>query len=379
MPVEPEPSIAYPPADVPPVDLERFVALRDFEEPARDRIHPVAWAYIDRGAEDQRTFAHEQESWDGFRLRPRVLVDVSDVRLDSTILGRRVSMPVGIAPAALHGLCHADSELATARAAASAGVPMVLSTLSSRSLEAVAAAAPEARRWFQLYVQAAPDQARSLVERAAVAGYEAIVLTVDVPLLGYRDDVLRDRFNPGPEAFGNLEPSGGRVAATELDNVIEARSAPLTWESLAEIRSWSPLPLVLKGVLTPEDARLAVEHGVDAVWVSTHGGRQLDRVVTGVEAIEAVLGAVNRRAEVYLDGGIRRGTQVVIALALGARAVFTARPFLWALACAGQPGVEKALSILGDEVSRAMSLLGAPTVDGVRRDHVATRVDWPRA
>lgn len=379
MPADPGPIIAYPPADVPPVDLERFVALRDFEGPARERIHPAAWAYIDRGAEDQRTLAHEQGAWDGFRLHPRVLVDVSGVRLDSTILGRPVSMPVGIAPAALHGLCHADAELATARAAAAAGVPMVLSTLSSRSLEAVAAAVPEARRWFQLYVQAAPDQARSLVERAAAAGYEAIVLTVDVPVLGYRDDVLRDRFNPGPEAFGNLVPSGGQGAETELDNVIEARSAPLTWESLAEIRSWSPLPLVLKGILTPEDARLAVEHGVDAVWVSTHGGRQLDRVVTGVDAIEAVLGAVNGRAEVYLDGGIRRGTQVVIALALGARAVFSARPFLWALACAGEPGVEKALSILRDEVSRAMSMLGAPSVDGIRRDRVTARVDWPRA
>ncbi len=149
------------------------------------------------------------------------------------------------------------------------------------------------------------------------------------------------------------------------------RSIGLTWESLAEIRSWSSLPLVLKGILTPEDARLAVEHGADAVWVSNHGGRQLDRVAAGIDVLESIVDAVDGRAEVYLDGGVRRGSEVLIALALGATAVFTARPFLYALACAGEPGVAKALAILREEIERSLSLVGAPTPADLRRDHVA--------
>ncbi len=180
---------------------------------------------------------------------------------------------------------------------------------------------------------------RDLVQRAAAAGYEALCLTVDLPVLGYRDEILRMRFDPGEDAYANLPKRDVWRSDGRLDETMDMRSADLTWDSLEEIRSWAPLPLVLKGILTHEDARLAVDHGADAIWVSNHGGRQLDRVAAGIDVLEEIVDAVEGRAEVYLDGGIRRGPEVLIALALGARAVFTARPFLWALAAGGEAGV----------------------------------------
>jgi 4-hydroxymandelate oxidase len=366
---------AYPPAELPPADVDGFVRLADFEAPARERMHPVAWAYDASGAGDEHTLRDNLAVWGRFRLRPRVLVDVSEVRTATTVLGKPVALPVGVAPAALQALAHPDAELATTRAAAAAGALDVVSTMSSRSLEEIAGAAPGGRRWFQLYVQ--PDWAltRDLVDRAAAAGYEALCLTVDLPILGYRDQVLRHAFDPGEGAYANLDRRAAWSHGSELDGALDARLVALTWDSLARIRSWSPLPLVLKGILTTEDARLAVEHGAAGVWVSNHGGRQLDRSPAGVDVLEGVVEAVDGRAEVYLDGGIRRGSDVLIALALGARAVFAARPFRWALACAGQAGVERAFAILREELERGLSLLGAPSPGDVRREHVA--VDAP--
>ena len=320
--------------------------LHDFEAAARERLHPAAWAYYEGGSWDGTTLRDNVASWDRWRLRPRVLRDVSTVSLTTTILGRPAALPVGIAPAALHGMAHADGELATVRAAAAAGAIAVVSTVSSHSLEAVAAAAPDARRWFQLYHQRDPGVSRALVERAAAAGFEALVLTVDAPVLGYRDELLRLSFDPGEDAYANLPKRDAWRPGQELDEIIDMRGVPLTWDSLDEIRSWAPLPLVLKGILTAEDARIAVDHGVDAVWVSNHGGRQLDRSPAPVDVLAEVVDAVEGRTEVYLDGGIRRGPDVLTALALGANAVFTARPFLYALACAGEAGVARALAIL---------------------------------
>lgn len=369
MPDEPRPEHAYPPPSVPPIDLAGVASLADFETPARDRLHPAACAYYAGGGWDGLTIRDNLEAWRRYRFRPRVLVDVSDIDLSTTLLGAPVSMPVGIAPAALHGLAHPDGELATVRAATGAGVVTVVSTVASRSVEEVARASGDGLRWFQLYAQRDRAVSRDLVQRAEASGYRAIVLTVDLPVLGYRDDVLRLGFDPGTRAYGNLADraaiSGG------LDDLLDMRSVGLTWDTLAEIRSWSSLPLVLKGILTGEDGRLAVEHGVDAVWVSNHGGRQLDRSPAAIDVLDEVVEAVGGRAEVYLDGGVRRGTDVVTALAMGARAVFTARPLLYALACAGEPGVAKALAILREETARAMALVGAPAIEDLCRDHVS--------
>ncbi len=372
MTTAPRATIAYPPMPAPPVDLARLVSTTDFEAPAAERLHPVARAYIDGGSFDERTLQDNLATWDRYRLRPRMLTDASRLDMTTMILGRPTALPVGVAPAALHGLAHEDGELATARAAAAAGAINVLSTMSSHSIEAVAEAAPGGRRWFQLYVQ--PDLAlsRDLVQRAAAAGYEALCVTIDVPVLGYRDEVVRHRFDPGPGAYANLVRRGAWGDGNELEGALDARSIRFTWDSLTEIRSWAPVPLVLKGILTAEDARLAVEHGADAVWVSNHGGRQLDRVAAGVDVLEEVVDAVAGRAEVYLDGGIRRGPDVLIAMALGARAVFTARPFLWGLVCAGEAGVARVFEILREEIERSLVLVGVASPSALTREHVMT-------
>ncbi len=361
---------AYPPPSGPPISLHGVVRLADFEGPARERLHPAAWSYYANGAGDEATVRENLSAWDRYHLRPRILVDVEAIDLRTTLLGRRVSLPIGIAPAALHGLAHVDGECATARAAASAGILQVVSTVASRTIEDVAAAAPEGVRWFQLYVQRDRGVTRELVQRAEAAGYEALALTVDLPVLGYRDDVLRVAFDPGRGAYANLPARttwGG-----EIDDILDLRSVALTWDSLAEIRSWSKLPLVLKGVLTTEDAELAIQHGVDAIWVSNHGGRQLDRVATAIDVLPAIVEAVGGRAEIYADGGVRRGSDVAIALALGARAVFTARPFLYALACAGEAGVARALAILREETLRTCALLGVQSVTDIGQNHVTS-------
>jgi isopentenyl diphosphate isomerase/L-lactate dehydrogenase-like FMN-dependent dehydrogenase len=360
----------YPPPGPAPFDLDHVVSVRDLEAPAQERLHPAAWAYYQGGAWDGATLRDNETAFDRWRLRPRVLRDVSQVTLETTVLGRSVALPIGIAPAALHGLAHADGELATVRAAAAAGAITTVSTVASRSLEEVAEAAPDARRWFQLYVQSDWALTRSLVERAAAAGYEALVLTVDAPVLGYRDDILRLGFDPGEDAYGNLPRRRAWKHGSELDEILDMRGVPLTWATLEEIRSWAPLPLVLKGVLTAEDARLAVDHGVDAVWVSNHGGRQLDRSPAAIDVLEEIVDAVEGRTEVYLDGGVRRGPDILVALALGATAVFAARPFLYGLACAGEAGVARVLEIYRAELDRALAIAGVTAPGALGREHV---------
>jgi 4-hydroxymandelate oxidase len=269
-------------------------------------------------------------------------------------------LPLGVAPMAQYGFCHPDGELPVARAAAAAGWTFTLSTLSTRSLEEVAATAQGGLggRWFQLYVQRDLEVSRSLVERAEAAGYAAVVFTVDLPVLGYRD---RDLRGTGlPLHYGNFpSPAGGD------SRTIARGHPPLTWDLVDEVRGWSGLPLVIKGILTGEDACRAVEHGAAGIVVSNHGGRQLDRTPAAIDALAEVVAAVDGAAEVYLDGGVRRGLDVVTALAMGARAVFVGRPILYALGLAGEAGVTRALEILRVETERAMILLGAGSVDAL--------------
>lgn len=352
------------------IDLARIVNLHEFEAIARGVMEPAAFDYVAGGSFDELTLAENVAAWRRFRFRPRVLIDVGVVDPATTLLGAPAAMPVAIAPMAVHGLGHPDGEVASARAAAAAGVPFTLSTMSSRSIEEVAAAAPDGRNWFQLYTQADPGRSRDLVERAAAAGFGALVLTVDLPRLGYRDRDRRSGFDfPSlgnfPDELPTHRPDVDRL--TRLESVGHS----LTWADLATIRSWSSLPLVLKGILTAEDARLAVEHGVDAIVVSNHGARQLDRVPAGIDALEEVVAAVDGTTEVWVDGGVRRGLDVAIAVALGARGVLVGRPMVWALAAGGQAGVEQALAIVREEFGIALALLGAPTPHDLGRDHVA--------
>jgi len=352
----------------------RAVNLAEFEPIARERMHPGAFDYVAGGAWDEISLAENEAAWRRYRFRPRVLVDVAAVDPATTMLGAPVDFPVAVAPMAVHGLAHPLGELASARAAATASVPFTLSTMSSQSMEDVAAGAPGGRRWFQLYVQARPNQTRHLVERATASGYEAIVVTVDLPVLGYRERDRRSGFDL-VVPLGNFDsvdagPSH-RPDATGFEVLSTWERRTLVWDDLATIRSWSSLPMVLKGILTPEDARLAVEHGAAAVVVSNHGARQLDRTVTPVDALAEIVAEVGDSTEVWVDGGVRRGLDIAIALALGARGVLVGRPIFWALAAAGQPGVERALAVLREEFEIAMALLGAPTPDAIAAAHLA--------
>ncbi len=353
-------------------DLSAIHGLAAFEPLARLAMAPGAFDYVAGGSWDELTLADNEAAWRRRRLRPRVLVDVSRIDPSTTFLGEPAAMPVAIAPMAVHGIAHPDGEMATARAAAAVGVPFTLSTTSSRSIEEVAAAAPDASRWFQLYVQADRGVTRSLVERAAAAGFGAIVLTVDLPVLGYRE---RDRHSgwqlPPLGNFAETPATHGSRAIAAFDRLEEQMRTSLSWSDLATIRSWSSLPIILKGILTAEDARLAVDHGADGIVVSNHGARQLDRVPATIDVLAEVADAVAGRAGIWVDGGVRRGLDIAIALALGAQGVLVGRPIFWALAAGGQAGVERALTILREEFEIALALLGAPTPADVRPEHVA--------
>jgi 4-hydroxymandelate oxidase len=354
------------------VGSDRIVTLAEYEPLARQAMAPAAYDYIAGGSWDELTLADNVEAWARHRLRPRVLVDVSAVDPSTRLLGHAAAFPVATAPMAVHGLAHPDGEVGTARGAAAAGVPFAMSTMSSCSIEEVAAAVPVATRWFQLYTQADQGHSRDLVQRAAAAGYGALLVTVDLPILGYRE---RDR------RHGFELPTLGNFAATGLpthrDVVVEGYErletpahASLQWSDLEAIRGWSSMPFVLKGILTAEDARLAVEHGVDAIVVSNHGARQLDRVAATADVLAEVVAAVDGRCDVLVDGGIRRGLDIAVALALGASGVLVGRPLLWALAVHGADGVANALGILREEFEIAMALLGAATVGDLTRRHV---------
>jgi 4-hydroxymandelate oxidase len=349
------------------------VRLADFEPLAKAVMDPAAYDYIAGGAWDEITLAENEAAWLRRRFRPRVLVDVSRVDPSTTLISCPSAFPLAIAPMASHEIANPDGEVATARAAAASGVPFTVSTMASRSIEDVAAGAPGATRWFQLYVQRDRGLSRSFVERAAAAGYRAIVLTVDLPVLGYRERDLRSGFTL--PLLGNFTEAPPTHQVTPRERVDGVDGVPLakslTWDDLGEIRSWSSLPLVVKGILTAEDARLAVEHGVDGIIVSNHGARQLDRVPAAIDVLAEVVAAVDGRAEVLVDGGVRRGLDIAIALALGARGVLLGKPVLWALAAGGQSGVERAIDIVRDEFVIALALLGAPTPTDVEPGHLA--------
>ena len=347
--------------------MTRIINLADFEPLARERMDPSAFDYYFGGAWDEITLRDNVGAFDRFKLRPRVLVDVSKIDMTVDLLGTHVSMPLGLAPTALQELADPEGEVATARAATSENTLMCLSTIASRSLDEVAAVGGP--RWMQLYVFTDRALSEELVKRAEAAGFGALVVTADLPVPGYRERDARNEMPiPDNQALGNfahIETEG------ELLPFIAALNDPsLTWDDLEWLRGVTSLPIVVKGILTAEDARLAVEHGVDAVVVSNHGGRQLDRVSASIDVLEEVVDAVEGRVEVYMDGGVRRGTDVLVARALGAKAVFIGRPYLWALAAMGEKGVRIALKIMKTEIAIAMALLGTPKLSDITRSHL---------
>lgn len=353
----------------------RCVNIADFEALARRRMKRAHYDYYAGGAEDERTLMRNRSGFDRFALLPRVLVDVGRVDTSAAALGASVSMPILLAPTAYHRLADPDGETATARAAAAAGTLMVASTLATRTLEEIAAAAT-APRWFQLYVYRDRGLTERLIVRAERAGYKALVLTVDTPRLGRRERDCRSGFRlPRGVTLANLEGEGEQRTRWDAQGSMAAYASEqldptLTWEAVEWLRRVSRLPLVLKGIMRPDDAARAVDAGAAGVWVSNHGGRQLDAEEATILALPGVVEAVRGRAEVYVDGGFRRGTDVLKALALGARAALIGRPYLWGLAAAGEPGVRRVLELLREELSLSMALVGAPNIRSIDRSLV---------
>ena len=342
----------------------------DFERLAERKLDAGTFGYVAGGAGDESTLRGNFEAFDRWLLRPRVLVDVGTVATRASVLGTPVAMPVLVAPTALQRLVHPEGEAATARAAGTVGTVFCHSTLSSLRPVELAEAAPEAARWFQLYWSSDRGFTRDLVHEAAAAGYAAIVLTVDLPLAGRRERDLRTAFAIPPDLpLPNIAASFDRPVdtGTGLGAVVDKT---LTWRDLEWLRSLTSLPVVVKGILTREDAELACEHGAAAIVVSNHGGRQLDGVAATLDALPEVVEAVGERVDVLVDGGIRRGTDVVKALALGARAALAGRAVAWGLAVGGEEGVLRVLELLRAEIELALALLGCTSPDAVTRAHV---------
>ncbi len=353
------------------------INLDDFEVLARGCLPRASFDYFCGGAGDERSLVANRGAYDRWWLRPRSLVDVSTIDLRTTVVGRQMPSPIVIAPMAFHRLAHPEGELATARGAASRDCTFVLSTAASSSLEEVAATGP-GPRWFQLYVYKDRALARHLVDRAEAAGFDALVLTVDTPHLGRRERDIRNLFTlpPGvelrnftarPQLAMPTDASGRSAYKSFADYVHDQLDDSLTWEGVEWLRANARLPVIVKGILTAEDAALAVEHGCSGVIVSNHGGRQLDGSIPPIEALPEVVDAVAGRADVLVDGGVRRGTDVVKAIALGAKAVLVGRPILYALATSGEAGVVRALDLLSDELRLAMRLCGRTAIGQLDR------------
>ncbi len=352
------------------------VNLFDYEALARRRLSRMASNYIAGAAADEITLRRNRERFEGILLKPRVLVDVSRIDTRLELLGQKMDFPILLAPAAYQKLFHREGECAAARGAGGAGATFVVSSLATCTIEEVGRAAT-GPLWFQLYVQRDREFTRDLIQRAESADCRAICVTVDTPVIGMRNREMRDGFRPPASVeFANLRALGSQT--TKAGHVFQGgiysivMDPTLTWKGIEWIRSVSKVPVLLKGILTPEDARLAVEHGAAGIVVSNHGGRNLDTTPATIEALPGVVEAVPERVPVLLDGGVRRGTDVVKALALGAKAVLIGRPYLWALAARGARGVEHALKTLQLELQAAMALCGTPTLKSID-----SKVLWP--
>ncbi len=333
-----------------------LINVFDYELLAKERMSPVYWDFYAGGSDDEVTLRANQADFARILLRPRVPVDVTQCDTDTRVLGTPVRMPILVAPTSLHCLAHPEGECATAQGAGAAGTLMIASTDATRPLEEIAQAAT-GPLWFQLSIYHSLEVAVSMVRRAEAAGYRAIVLTVDLPVVGNRERSKRHGVPMPPPPLVEANFVGVEEEGQEW--------VPVTWETVDWLRSITSLPILLKGILTTEDARLALEHDVSGIIVSNHGGRQLDGVVTSIEALPEIVGAVAGRCEIYLDGGIRGGTDILKALALGARGVVVGRPVLWGLAVDGASGVQHVLSILHTELERAMKLAGCPRLSSI--------------
>lgn len=363
--------------------LIKPINLFDYETLAKQHLSQMAWDYYASGAWDQVTLRENRTAFERFKLCPRMLVDVSRRNLTTKILGQSLQMPILIAPMAFQCLAHAEGEVATAKAAANLGIGMVLSTLATKSIEEVAANKQGSKNssphWFQLYVHRDRGLTRALVERAYTSGAQALCLTVDAQLLGKREQDIRNSFTlPVGMELANLVNLKDleipqKYGESGLFTYFTEQLDPgITWKDLEWLQSLTPLPVVVKGILRPDDALRATEYGAKGIIVSNHGGRQLDGAIATIDALNQVVAAVGEKVEVLMDGGIRRGTDILKALGLGAKAVLVGRPVLWGLAVAGVSGVQHVIEILRDELDLAMALSGCAKLEDIDRSLVVS-------
>jgi len=348
-----------------------FVTVADFERAAAAKLDAGVAGYFFGGAGDELTLKENVEAWKGWRLRPRALAGLGEWSTRAEVLGAEVSMPVLVAPVAYQGLVDPEGERAMARAAAAAETVMCLSTLATNRPRPVAEAAPGGRRWFQLYCFRDEGVTRAMIAEAVDCGYEAIVVTVDAPRGGNRERDRRTGFAI-PEEIGvpSVEAALGSGRAITIEETFDLMEPALSWPDFADLAADCSVPVLVKGVLTAEDAALAVEHGAAGVVVSNHGGRQLDRCLATADALPEVVDAVEGRAAVLVDGGIRRGVDIAIALALGADAVLVGRPALWGLAAGGEAGARSVLELLREELELTLALCGCASPAELSRVHL---------
>jgi len=354
-----------------------FLNLHEVEALARATLPAATFDYFAGGACDEVTLAENRRAFEALALRYHVLTDVSRRELAVTLFEQTLAAPIVVAPMAFQRLAHPDGELGMARAAASLGLLLTASTFSTASLEEIAAAA-DGPRWFQLYVHQDRGITAELVRRAAASGYTALVLTVDVPEIGRRERDERNAFRLSTDLrVANFiprtsEPLQGGAAGSHLARFIQGMRDPaFSWKDLAWLRAQSNLPVLVKGLVRADDAVRAADHGVAGIVVSNHGGRQLDTAVSGVRALPEIAAAVGDRLLLLMDGGVRRGTDIVKAVALGARAVMVGRPVLWGLAAGGEAGARRVLELLVRELDLAMALCGTPRLSDITRDLLA--------
>ncbi|PRQ24952.1 putative (S)-2-hydroxy-acid oxidase [Rosa chinensis] len=363
--------------------MDQITNVSEYEAIAKKNLPKMVYDYYASGAEDQWTLKENLLAFSRILFRPRILIDVSTIDLSTTILGFKVSMPIMIAPTSMQKMAHPEGECATARAASAAGTIMTLSTLANSSIEEVASTGPGIRL-FQLYVLKDRNLVTQLVRRAETAGYKAIVLTADTPRLGHREADIKNRFTMSPSLtlknfenldLGKIDETKDSGLASYIAGLID-RS--LSWKDVKWLQTITTLPILIKGVITAEDARLCIQAGAAGIIVSNHGARQLDYVPATIMALEEVVKAAEGQIPVFLDGGVRRGTDVFKALALGASGVFIGRPVVFSLAAAGEAGVRKVLQMLRDELELTMALSGCCSLKEIRRDHIVAEWDAPR-
>uniref|UniRef100_A0A1B6ES54 (S)-2-hydroxy-acid oxidase n=1 Tax=Cuerna arida TaxID=1464854 RepID=A0A1B6ES54_9HEMI len=352
--------------------------VSDYEEYALSVLPKSTADYYKSGAENEYSLNLNRQAFQRLRLRPRMLVDVSQLSCNTKVFGEEVAIPIGIAPTAMQKMAHPCGECANAKAAGAMGTIFTLSTISTSSIEEVAEAAPDTIKWFQLYIYKDREVTKTLVQRAERNGFKALVLTVDAPIFGIRYSDERNRFSLPPHLrLANFtDDKATKVTETRDDQsslnayVYSLLDQKLTWKDIKWLKSITRLPIVLKGILTAEDATIAADLGVEAIQVSNHGARQLDTVPASIEALPEIVKAVGDRCEIFFDGGVRSGTDVFKAVALGAKMVFVGRPALWGLAHSGQQGVEHILKILKKELITSMTLTGCTSLTTISKSMV---------